>query len=73
MKYEATIKTTDEAELIFKAFEPEGMKSDRSSYQVSMEGDSVLFRISAADATALRAALSSISKALAVIEKTGEI
>ncbi len=71
MKYSATITVQGSRELVFGAFSAENseIKAERSSYTMRKEKGAVVFDVKASDAVAFRAAISSISKMLAVIEK----
>jgi tRNA threonylcarbamoyladenosine modification (KEOPS) complex Pcc1 subunit len=71
LSFSATIIAEDSDQLIYRSFAPDMDKArqDRSTLDMSREGSSTVFRITAKDAVALRAALNAISSMLAVIEK----
>ena len=56
-------------EKIFKAFQPEISKRDRSGFSIVKEKDHLKFLVEAKDSVALRATLNSITKLLTVYEK----
>lgn len=57
-------------ERILALFAPEDKDLGRASYAVALDADCVLFTVHAQDATAMRAALSTITKVLSVWEAT---
>ncbi len=57
-------------ERILALFAPEDKDMGRASYTVALHADCVLFTVHAQDATAMRAALSTITKVLSVWEAT---
>jgi len=59
-------------ERLLALFAPEDKDMPRASYTVSLEHDCTLFSVTATDATALRAALSTITKVLSAWEATQE-
>ena len=75
MKCNAVIEVEGNTNLIYSTFEPEVKEAaaNRSSYTVKKTSGGVKFTVNAADSVAMRAMLNSISKALYVIEKSGEI
>ena len=74
MNYEATIKVTQDPDIVYDCFSAEKKpKGDRADYTIRKEKDAVIFEIKANDSVALRATLSYIDKMLTVIEKTGKI
>ncbi|MCP3682914.1 MAG: hypothetical protein GY861_09510 [bacterium] len=75
MIFTASLKVEGDGNLILKCFEPElkVTKKDRAGYTIKKTKKGVEFKISAADSTALRISLNSISKLLNVLEKSGKI
>ncbi len=73
MKYQATIKSQGNKEIIFKAFSVENQKTERSEYKITEKKEGVLFEISAEDAVAFRATINGITRLLAVTEKMANI
>ena len=69
MRYEVEINAEGDPDALFQCFSPEIRKGDRSSFTLEKQEKGLLFRISASDATALRATLHSITKLLGVYEK----
>jgi tRNA threonylcarbamoyladenosine modification (KEOPS) complex Pcc1 subunit len=57
-------------ERILQLFEPEKKEFDRAAYLITTHGVQLVFTIKATDATALRAALTTITKILSVWEAT---
>jgi tRNA threonylcarbamoyladenosine modification (KEOPS) complex Pcc1 subunit len=55
---------------ILTLFEPESKILSRSSYEVTHDEKNIIFSVIAADATSLRAALTTITKVLSVWETT---
>jgi tRNA threonylcarbamoyladenosine modification (KEOPS) complex Pcc1 subunit len=72
VRYTAAIEVFGDKNLVYECFKPETKetKKQRSSYEVKKKRNSVGFMIRAEDSVALRAAFSSISKMLEVLEKT---
>jgi len=71
--YSATI-TSDNPALVIKCFSCEDKSiQGRAEYKLVKKGGKAVFEINAADSTALRTMLNSITKLLTVIEKTGRI
>ncbi len=74
MNYRDTIRVKDDPELVYNAFLPDNNRElERAKYSVKKEGSEVVFEISASDAVAFRAFMTSLTKMLAVIEKTKKI
>lgn len=75
MKCNAVIEVEGDTDVIYSTFEPEvkAAAANRSSYSVKKTNSGVKFTVNATDSVAMRAMLNSISKALYVIEKSGEI
>lgn len=71
MKYTAEIcvENGGKLEKVFKA-EEKNFQNNRANYSVKKEKERHTFHVEAEDSTALRAALSSITKVLSVHEKT---
>ena len=71
MKYTAKITVEGDAQNINSLFVPEEkeFQNKRASYSVETKGGKTEFTINAEDSTALRAALNSVAKNLAVYEK----
>ena len=71
--FESTITINAEAELadaIKQALEPEKeFKTERVSYSVQKKGNLLTIKIKAKDATAFRAATSSITALISIVEK----
>jgi tRNA threonylcarbamoyladenosine modification (KEOPS) complex Pcc1 subunit len=69
----AVISVTDA--LVHKVFAAEEriLSNNRGSYTVKLQGKKTIIEVSAADATALRAVLNSISKVLIVYEKASKV
>lgn len=65
----ATIRYPRDERLI-ALFAPEDKNMGRAHYTVELTSDSTLFTVHASDATALRAALSTITKVLSAWEAT---
>ena len=57
-------------ERILKLFEPETKAFERAEYIITTHGQHLVFTIRAMDATALRAAMTTITKILSVWEAT---
>ena len=57
-------------ERILQLFEPEEKRFPRASYTITSDEKQITFSVEAADATALRAALTTITKVLSVWETT---
>lgn len=75
MNYSAEIIVKGDANNLKKLFEPESKDfgNERASYTIDSKGEQTHFKITAKDSTALRAVLNSITKTLAVYEKTKNI
>ncbi len=56
-------------EKLFKA-EEKNFKNQRAGYEIKKEKDKIVFKVRAKDGSALRAVLNSITKLIAVYEKT---
>jgi len=71
LRFSATIIAEDKNQFIYRSFAPEMDKArqDRSSLELSREGDNAVFKITAEDAVAFRASLNAVSSMLAVICK----
>jgi len=72
MNYKAEIKAYGDADRLYKCFQPEIHKGERSNFKLKKEKDCLVFEIGAKDAVALRATMNSIAKLLNVYEKLGE-
>jgi tRNA threonylcarbamoyladenosine modification (KEOPS) complex Pcc1 subunit len=72
MKLSAEIIITEDFHNIQKLFEAEEktFANQRAGYELKKNKDSLIFKISAEDSTALKAVLNSITKLLTVYEKT---
>ena len=57
---------------IIKLFEAESKSFLRASYTLDSDEENIIFNVSASDSTALRAALTTITKVLSVWEATKE-
>ena len=70
MKYSVSI-LVDDGKNIIKLFEPEvkEFENKRASYEIVLKWDKAEFKVTATDASALRAVLNSITKSLIVYEK----
>lgn len=55
-------------ERVVRLFEPEEKDTGRAHYSVATDGTNIVFSIEAQDATALRAALTTITKVLSMWE-----
>ncbi len=75
MSYHAIIKTGIEHALLEKIILPEqqAAKNSRACWKIEEKDGCACFNVSAEDATALRAALNSITKLLSVYEKMEKI
>jgi tRNA threonylcarbamoyladenosine modification (KEOPS) complex Pcc1 subunit len=75
MKLSAEITVTEDVHNIQKLFEAEEKAFDnqRASYELKKNKDSLVFKITAEDSTALKAVLNSITKLLTVYEKTKSV
>lgn len=71
--YKATIIVERNGADVFSCIKPEEKDGTRSSYVVSLKGDSAVFNVTASDATSLRATMDGIIKLLIVFEKTKTI
>jgi tRNA threonylcarbamoyladenosine modification (KEOPS) complex Pcc1 subunit len=58
-----------DADRLFRTFQPEIAKKDRSGFELKKEKDCVKFIVEAKDSVALRATLNSITKLITVYEK----
>ena len=68
MKYHAEI-IVDNDKKLFKCFETEQGKEDRSRFEIKDEGKKLKFIVDAQDSVALRATLNSITKLFTTYEK----
>ena len=57
-------------ERLLELFAPENKELSRSRYHISSDEKNIIFSVEASDATALRAALTTITKVLSVWETT---
>lgn len=70
MKISANLSVNDKnPENLYRIFQPEISKKDRSGFNVIKDKDCVRFEVEAEDSVALRATLNSITKLLTVYEK----
>ena len=70
MKIFVNLSVSDKnPESIYKIFQPEISKKDRSGFSIVKEKDCIRFEVEAEDSIALRATLNSITKLLTVYEK----
>jgi tRNA threonylcarbamoyladenosine modification (KEOPS) complex Pcc1 subunit len=69
------LSVSDKTGKLEKVFAPEekAFLNGRASYALERQGDTVLIRAEAADATAMRAVLSSVCKTIAVYEKAVQV
>jgi tRNA threonylcarbamoyladenosine modification (KEOPS) complex Pcc1 subunit len=70
--YTAEITIHEDAANVERLFlsQEQEFSNERAKYEVVRAKDSLTFKLSAADSTALRAVLNSVAKMLAVYEKT---
>jgi len=68
MKYSAQITVSEDIKALFES-ETKDFPNKRASYEIIRSEDKNIFKITATDATALRAVLNSITKNLIVYEK----
>ena len=75
MKFKAEIIITEDIHNIQKLFEAEEKTFDnqRAGYELKKTKESLVFKITAEDSTALKAVLNSITKLLTVYEKTKSV
>jgi tRNA threonylcarbamoyladenosine modification (KEOPS) complex Pcc1 subunit len=71
MKFTAEIIVKEDINNVHKLFEAEekAFANQRACYEIKKNKDSLIFKISAEDSTALKAVLNSITKILTVYEK----
>ena len=71
--YTSSITVNGDADFIEKVFSVEDKDFNRSSFKIKKTSSKITFDINASDATALKTALSTISKVLVICEKAGKI
>jgi len=69
MPYQAVIRCPLDLNLL-KAFQPEESQDQRASFQIIQKKDIIELQITAQDAVSLRAITASLTRLLAVYEKT---
>ena len=73
MRYVSIIRVYENTDKVYKGILPEAEERDRSSLTITRKKDHVEVKISAKDATALRASFNGIMKTLTVFERMAEI
>lgn len=73
MNFEATLTVQGNTRPLQQAIASEAREMTRSSITITEEKDKLVLRVSAADATALRASVNTILKLLQVYEKVAAI
>lgn len=74
MRYKSTIKAYIDKKKLIECFKAEEQREEnRSSLDIQEKEDHILFKITAKDATALRATLTNITKLLSVFEKAKDL
>jgi len=68
--YQSTIIVDKDIDAIEKLFIPEDRELNRSKYSITKNKKQLIFTITAEDATALKTVFNTITKVLAVWEKT---
>jgi len=68
--YQSTINVTEDLDQIEKLFIPEDRTLNRATYTIKKDKKTLVFNITAQDATALKTAFNTITKVLLVWEKT---
>ena len=69
LMYQAVIRCPFDLNLL-RAFQPEESQDKRASFQVVQKKDAIELQITAQDAVSLRAMMASLTRLLAVYEKT---
>ena len=63
----------DEAELIFKALEPDLSSSERAKVTMCFDGRVLNFNVSASDTMSLRAAINTVLRQIKLVENVDEL